>query len=100
LERSIWLARHFGNGQCHPARPGKLYFSGSTTGGTNASINTWNGTQFTRLAQFNGSSGAAVYDLAFVGNTLYAGGFFTNVEGVAARGLARWGRQAVGAASA
>src|SRR5262249_46286815 len=32
----------------------------------------------------------SIYDLAFVGDTLYAAGQFTNVDGVAANGLAKW----------
>lgn len=70
---------------------GKLYFAGApSTAATNASIDTWDGNQFTRVAQFSGGSGTVIYDLAFVGNTLYAAGSFTNVEGIAARSLARW----------
>ena len=69
---------------------GKLYFAGGTTGGTNATINVWDGIQFTRFGQFSGSSGTTIYDLLFVGNTLYVAGYFTNVDGVNVRGLARW----------
>src|ERR1051325_486837 len=69
---------------------GKLYFAGGTTGGTNAGINVWDGNQFVRFGDFRGPSGTTIYDLLFVGNTLYAAGFFTNVDGAAVRGLARW----------
>ncbi|HEY0549475.1 MAG TPA: hypothetical protein VGF13_07710, partial [Verrucomicrobiae bacterium] len=69
---------------------GKLYFAGGITGGTNAGINVWDGNQFTRFGQFSGGLGTTIYDLLFVGNTLYAAGFFTNVDGASVRGVARW----------
>jgi hypothetical protein len=69
---------------------GKLYFAGGITAGTNATVNVWDGIQFTRFGEFRGGSGTTIYDLLFVGNTLYAAGFFTNVDGAAVRGLARW----------
>ncbi len=31
-----------------------------------------------------------ITDMAFVGNNLYVGGTFTNVNGVAVKGLAKW----------
>ena len=68
---------------------GKLYFAGSTSS-TNAAINVWDGNQFTRFGDFKGGTGTTIYDLLFVGNTLYAAGFFTNVDGSPIRGVARW----------
>jgi hypothetical protein len=56
---------------------------------TNATVSIWDGIQWSVLGQFSGGS-AQVYDLAFVGDSLYAAGTFTNVNGVFARGLARW----------
>src|ERR1043166_1292401 len=69
---------------------GRLYASGGTLNGTNASINVWDGAHWSTLGQVNGSSGTTVYDMALVGNVLYVAGFFTNVAGVPASGLARW----------
>ena len=70
---------------------GKLYFGGGTPGaGTNASLFVFDGKQLTRLALFTGASGTYIYDLHFVGSSLYVGGYFTNVEGVAVRGMAGW----------
>src|SRR5689334_15252033 len=68
---------------------GKLYYGGGVTGGTNASLNVFDGREVTRLGLFSGSSGTTIYDLMFVGETLYVGGSFTNVDGVAVRGMAR-----------
>jgi hypothetical protein len=56
---------------------------------TNATVSVWDGIQWSVIGQFSGGS-AQVYDLAFVGDTLYAAGTFTNVNGVFARGLASW----------
>lgn len=70
---------------------GQLYVSGAGSSLTNVPLELWDGTQWSVLAQFYGpSSGTIVYDLAFVGNTLYAAGTFTNVNGIAAGGLAKW----------
>jgi trimeric autotransporter adhesin len=69
---------------------GKLYYGGGISGGTNATLNVFDGNQVTRLGLFSGSFGTTIYDLMFVGTTLYVGGFFTNVDGVPVRGLARW----------
>src|SRR5947207_11526239 len=50
---------------------GRLYASGGSLNGTNATINVWDGEHWSTLGQVNGSSGTAVYDMAFVGNVLY-----------------------------
>ena len=70
---------------------GTLYVGGVSTGGrTNAPLSVWDGKQWSVAAVFSGPSTMTVNDLAFVGNTLYAAGNFTNVSGVAAYGLAKW----------
>src|SRR4051812_35659618 len=58
--------------------------------GTNTPLYFWDGKQWSVAATFSGPSLMQVSDLAFVGNTLYAAGNFTNVNGVAAAGLAKW----------
>jgi hypothetical protein len=69
---------------------GLLYACGAVSV-TNASIQIWDGLQWSTLAQVYGSvGGAIVYDAAFVGDTLYVAGVFTNVNGVAVSGLAKW----------
>src|ERR1051325_11322365 len=67
---------------------GRLYAAGAG-GTTNTTLSVWDGTQWTFLGQFSGAN-PVVYDLAFVGNTLYAAGFFTNLNGLNIKGLARW----------
>jgi hypothetical protein len=69
-----------------------LYIAGqvSVPQGTNTPLYLWDGKQWSVAAMFYGPSLMAVFDLAFVGNTLYAAGTFTNVNGVAANGLAKW----------
>src|SRR5688572_2583433 len=57
---------------------------------SNTTLHVWNGSQWSGLGDFAGSGGVNVRDLAFVGDTLYAAGNFTHVDGVPARGLARW----------
>lgn len=70
---------------------GKLYVCGSGSSTTNVPLQVWDGIQWSAQAQFFGaSSGTIVYDLEFVGDTLYAVGTFTNVNGVNAGGLAQW----------
>ncbi len=76
---------------------GLVYAAGAVPTGahTNTPLNVWDGKQWTVAAVFtgpsiNGPSQMQVNDLAFVGNTLYAAGSFTNVNGVTANGLARW----------
>lgn len=73
------------------AHNGQTYASGFfASSPTNASVETWNGAQWTSIGQVYGYPQAFVYDMAFVGNYLYIAGSFTNVNGVAANGLARW----------
>jgi len=71
---------------------GILYTAGLAPSGgrTNTPLNLWDGKQWSVAAVFSGPSPVAVYDLALVGNDLYAAGNFTNVNGTAAYGLARW----------
>jgi len=70
---------------------GMVYVAGySSAGRTNAPLYLWDGKQWSVPAVFSGPSIMQVNDLAFVGNTLYAAGNFTNVNGVAAYGLAKW----------
>lgn len=56
---------------------GRLYASGGASGGsgTNTTINVWDGAHWSTLGQITGASGTVVYDLAFVGETLYVAGF-------------------------
>jgi len=68
---------------------GNLYIAGY--GSTSPTLKMWDGGQWSTIGTITNSSGAAgVYDLAFVGNELYAAGMFTQVNGVAANGLAQW----------
>jgi hypothetical protein len=69
---------------------GQIYASGLFSPSTNAPVEVWNGAQWTMIGQVIGFPQAIVYDMAFVGNYLYIAGTFTNVNGVAANGLARW----------
>jgi hypothetical protein len=69
---------------------GKIYASGFFSPPTNAPVEVWNGAQWSTVGQVYGYPQAIVYDMAFVGNYLYIAGSFTNVNGVAANGLARW----------
>ncbi|MGZ5546061.1 MAG: hypothetical protein ACXWIU_15445, partial [Limisphaerales bacterium] len=79
-----------GNNYAVVSHNDRLYVSGLAST-TNVALMLWDGAQWSAMSQFYGSSGStAVYDLAFVGDTLYAGGSFTNVDGVAANGLAKW----------
>src|SRR5437868_4274270 len=51
---------------------GVLYCAGtSPNSGTNTVLYSWDGVQWSQVAVF-GASSPIVYDLAFVGNTLYA----------------------------
>jgi hypothetical protein len=68
---------------------GNLYVAGY--GSTSPTLKMWDGGQWSTVGTFTNSSGAAdIYDLAFVGSGLYAAGSFTQVNGVAANGLAQW----------
>ncbi len=71
---------------------GLLYASGGPSAGisTNAPLNVWDGKQWSVSAIFAGPSFMQVNDMVFIGNTLYVAGSFTNVNGVAANGLAKW----------
>jgi hypothetical protein len=70
---------------------GTVHVAGMATAGrTNTPLSLWDGKQWSVGGTFIGPASMAVNDLAFVGNTLYAGGNFTNVNGVTAYGLAKW----------
>lgn len=71
---------------------GTLYAGGfNSAASTNTPLNYWDGYQWQTAGLFNNGTGQAfLYSAAFVGNTLYVGGAFTNVNGVAANGLAAW----------
>jgi hypothetical protein len=70
---------------------GTVYAAGMVTASrTNTPLSLWDGKQWSVGGTFTGPFSMAVNDLAFVGNTLYAGGNFTNVDGVTAYGLAKW----------
>ncbi len=68
---------------------GQIY-AGGFFSTTNGPVQVWNGAQWTTIGQVYGYPQAVVYDMAFVGNYLYIAGTFTNVNGVAANGFARW----------
>ena len=67
---------------------GKIYASGLLNA-TNVPLLMWDGAQWNTLSEFYGST-TEVLDMVFVGNTLYAGGLFTNVNGVTANSVAKW----------
>lgn len=70
---------------------GRLYLGGQDpANATNCALNVWDGSQWSELGRFSGGSGFAVNDLAFVADTLYVAGSFTNVNGLPIKGLARW----------
>src|SRR5262249_35357114 len=56
---------------------------------TNCTLAVWDGRQWSALGNFFGSL-VQVLDMAFVGETLYVAGVFTNARGAAAHGLTRW----------
>src|SRR6185295_10935845 len=73
------------------AKNGILYAGGSSIPSTNAILSFWDGNQWSATGIFNnGNSSATIYDAAYSGNTLYIAGAFTNVNGTAINGLARW----------
>ena len=78
-----------GNNYAVTSHNGRIYASGLGSS-TNTAIEVWDGAQWSALSQFYGPAGTAVYDLAFVGDTLYAAGVFTNIDGVGVTNLARW----------
>jgi hypothetical protein len=67
---------------------GRLYTSGQSVS-TNCTLTLWDGRQWSTLGNFSGNL-VQVLDMAFVGETLYVAGVFTNASGVPANGLARW----------
>lgn len=69
-------------------KDGVFYVAGA--GSSSSQLSVWDGKQWSVTATFTGSGVVNVNDLAFAGNTLYAAGNFTNVNGVAANGLAKW----------
>ncbi len=76
---------------------GLVYAAGAAPVGvrTSTPLNVWDGKQWTVSAvftgpQLSGPSSMQVNDLALIGNTLFAAGSFTNVNGVTANGLAKW----------
>lgn len=71
---------------------GVIYAGGQTPAGTqtNTPLYMWDGEQWSTPATFYGPLNMQILDLAFVGNDLYVAGTFTNVNGVAANGLAQW----------
>ena len=69
---------------------GLLYASGTGTTTTNVAVQVWDGEQWSVLAQIYGAPGAQVYNMAFLGDTLFAVGAFTNVNGLAITNFARW----------
>jgi hypothetical protein len=79
-----------GNNGAIAVHNGLIYAGGSATVITNAPIQLWNGLQWSTLARVENLSGTLIYDMAFVGDTLYVAGDFTNVNGMAANGLAKW----------
>src|SRR5581483_5210008 len=73
---------------------GLLYTAGNTVGtdgvlATNTLVNVFDGTNWSVLGQVTGGT-VVVEDFAFVGNKVYMGGIFQSVNGVSARGLAKW----------
>lgn len=66
----------------------RLYVGGEGTT-TNTTVTVWDGSQWSGIGLFSGSN-PVVYDLAWSGNSLYAAGVFTNVNGTNIKGLARW----------
>src|SRR5688572_27503149 len=66
----------------------KLYLGGFSSP-SNATVTVWDGTRWSSMGEFTGSQ-VQIWDLAFVGDVLYAAGTFTNIDGAEIRGLARW----------
>ncbi|HXR05235.1 MAG TPA: hypothetical protein VN836_11060 [Verrucomicrobiae bacterium] len=71
---------------------GKIYSGGFVTAGstTNASLNVWDGLQWSPLAFITGNSSPEIRDMAFVGDTLYVGGAFNTINGALLGTLAKW----------
>jgi hypothetical protein len=70
---------------------GKVYAGGQMSAGTltNAPLEVWDGLQWTTMGAFAGST-ATISDIAIVNGAVYVAGAFTNVNGAAISGLARW----------
>ncbi len=66
---------------------GRIYTGSQGT--TNTPLMVWDGAQWNVMSTFSGSP-TIITDLKFMGDTLFAAGQFTNVDGVAANGLAKW----------
>ena len=79
-----------GNNFAVTTHNGRIYACGGSVGVNHVALAVWDGVQWSAMSQFYAPSSAVVYDLAFVGDTLYAAGIFTNVDGVAVTNLARW----------
>ncbi len=71
---------------------GKVYVGGPFTSGstTIGAIQVWDGLQWSTLASFIGTGTPPVNDMVFMGNNLYAAGYFTNINGASIRNLAKW----------
>ena len=66
----------------------RLYLGGFSSS-SNATVTVWDGARWSSMGGFTGNS-VQIWDLAFVGDVLYAAGSFTNIDGTEIRGLARW----------
>lgn len=71
-----------------------LYTGGFSVGfggqiSSNTVVNVFNGTNWSILGEFSGST-SAILDFAFLGSNVYVGGIFTQAGGVPAVGLAKW----------
>jgi len=73
---------------------GKIYVGGYVSAGmtTNASLEVWDGFQWSTIGNFNygPSITPTINDIAVVNGIVYVAGSFTNVNGAAIRGLAKW----------
>ena len=72
---------------------GKIYAGGYMVAifPTNAPLMMWDGAQWSVIGSFTyGNSNPTINDMATVNGTLYVAGTFTNVNGVAIKGLAKW----------
>lgn len=71
---------------------GKVYVGGPFNSGSSTlgAIQVWDGLQWSTLAAFAGTGTPPVNDMAFMGGNLYVAGYFTNINGAAIRGLAKW----------
>ncbi len=67
---------------------GRLY--AGDLGVASTDIQQWDGVQWSVIGLFYGSLGTSINDMAFAGDTLYAAGAFTNVNGITVSNLAKW----------